>query len=186
MKKLKVLALVVSLVTVINFSADAQTKLAYIDQEAVVSLMPEARVADSLIRQFNTDSIGPQYQNIFELYRFQDSTARDSSKPKVVRDEAANKAAEYRYTLENWEGIAGQVSQAKQQQLYAPIIQKIRTAINAVAKEKNYVYVIAAEAVVVAPEADNILIPVLTKLKIPIPPQLQQAEGANKPATGRP
>ncbi|HMR91132.1 MAG TPA: OmpH family outer membrane protein [Chitinophagaceae bacterium] len=186
MKKLKVLALVVSLVTVINFSAEAQTKLAYIDQEAIVYLMPDAKVADSLLRQFEIDSVGPQYQNIFELYQFQDSTARDSTKPKSVRDEAANKAAEYRYTLQNWQEIAGQVVQAKQQQLYAPIMQKIRTAINAVAKEKSYAYVISADAVVVAPEADNILVPVLTKLKIPIPPQLQPGAKPAGNGTGRP
>ncbi len=178
MKKLKALAFAAVLVTTLNFSADAQlTKIGYINAETVLMLMPEARAADSLHKQFVNDSIGPEYQNVLENYQFQDSVAKDSTKPKSVRDEAAKRAEEYRYTLLNWQEITNDISQGKQQQLFAPLMQKINEAINAVAKEKGYKYVLSQESFVVAPDADNLLLPVLTKMRIPIPPQLQQQLG---------
>ena len=48
-------------------------------------------------------------------------------------------------TLQNWQQIADQAVQNKQNQLLAPVMKKIQEAIQAVAKEKGYTYVVSRE-----------------------------------------
>ncbi|MEI9807210.1 MAG: hypothetical protein WDO16_04605 [Bacteroidota bacterium] len=49
------------------------------------------------------------------------------------------------------------------------------------AKEKGYTHVLNKEAFLVAPEGDDMIVAVATKLKLKLPPQLQPG---NKPAPG--
>ena len=63
--------------------------------------------------------------------------------------------------------------EAKQNELVQPIYKKVYDAIKAVAKEKGYTHVFNKEAFLVAPEGDDLIIAVATRLKIKIPPQLQ-------------
>ena len=51
-------------------------------------------------------------------------------------------------------------------------MRKINEAINAVAKEKGYTHVLSREALLVAPDADNLLQAVAKKLNVTVPPQL--------------
>ena len=86
-------------------------------------------------------------------------------------------------TLQNWQQIAQEAVQNKQSQLLAPVMRKIQDAIQAVAKEKGYTYVVSREAIIIAPDADNMLQAVAKKLNITVPPQL--LPGYKPPVGGR-
>lgn len=173
MKKLKVLVAAVCLVLVSNVS-QAQTKIGYIDAETVLYLMPEVAKIDSLMRIYQTDSIGREYTSLVQTYQYKDSVFRDSAHPlpPAVKEQYQKDLFQLTQTLQGWQEIAQQAYQNKQNQLLAPVMRKINEAINAVAKEKGYTHVLSRETLLVAPEADNLLQAVAKKLNVTVPPQL--------------
>lgn len=173
MKKLKVLVAAVCLVLVSNVS-QAQTKIGYIDAETVLYLMPDVAKIDSLMRIYQTDSIGREYTSLVQTYQYKDSVFRDSAHPlpPAVKDQYQKDLFQLTQTLQGWQEIAQQAYQNKQNQLLAPVMRKINEAINAVAKEKGYTHVLSREALLVAPDADNLLQAVAKKLNVTVPAQL--------------
>lgn len=183
MKKLKVLVAAVCLVLVANVS-QAQTKIGYIDAETVLYLMPDVAKIDSQMRQFQVDSIGAEYTSLMQTYQYKDSIFRDSAHPlpAAVKEQYRKDLGQLTQTLSNWQEIAQQAYTNKQNILLAPVMKKINDAINAVAKEKGYTYVVTRESLLVAPETDNLLQAVAAKLKVTVPPQL--LPGYKAPAGG--
>ena len=87
-------------------------------------------------------------------YQYKDSmlTKVDTSKtPKQVLNQLRTDVNVLAYQIQNWQSLAGQAYENKQQQLLAPLYNKAITAIRAVAKEKGYTYVLSKEAFLVAP-----------------------------------
>ena len=87
--------------------------------------------------------------------------------------------------LDNASGVIQQVQQYKQQEFLQPYYDKAKKAINQVAKEKGYLYVLTTDSFIVAPEGDDITLAVLTKLNIKLPeqkPTTPPAEAAKPPA----
>jgi outer membrane protein len=175
MKKLKFLAVAIGLL--VTGSAMAQSKLGYISVDNVVALMPAVGKIDSLLDRYNVDSIQPEYRQIIENYQFKDSIFRDSTGPKAapasVRQQIAKELPGLIYQIQNWQQIQQQAMEAKQNQLLAPVYKDVYDAIKAVAKEKGYTHVFNKEAFLVAPDGDDMIVPVATKLKLKLPPQLQ-------------
>jgi outer membrane protein len=171
MKKLKLFA--VALFMMVAGTSMAQTKIAYLDAETLLYLMPETAHIDTLLTQYRVDSIQPEYNSLLANYKFKDSIYRDTQHvPKSVREQAARELPSYIYQIQNWNQIEQQAVEAKQNELFGPVYKKLNDAINAVAKEKGYTYVLSRGAVLVAPDADNIIALVAAKLKLTLPPQL--------------
>jgi outer membrane protein len=82
--------------------------------------------------------------------------------------------------LQNWQQLSQQMVQNKQEQLLEPIYAKAVTAIQTVAKESGYTYVYTKDALLVAPESDDLLPLVAKKLNLTIP---GAKAAANRPAT---
>lgn len=170
MKKLNVFVIAVCLVMVSN-AAMAQTKIGYISVDNIIGLMPATAKIDSLVQKYETDSIQPEYNRLLVNYQFKDSVYRDTvNTKKAVRDEIAKELPSYIYQIQNWQQIRQQAIEGKQQELLAPIYKEVTDAIKAVAKEKGYTHVMSREAFLVAPDADNLLVAVATKLKLKLPP----------------
>jgi outer membrane protein len=181
MKKLKVFVVAVCLLIVAN-ETNAQ-KIGYIDAETVLYLMPETAKIDSLVRIYQTDTVGKEFNSLLQTYQYKDSLYRDSAHPMpaAVKEQYGKDLAELSQTLQNWQQIAQEAVQAKQSQLIQPVYKKIYDAISAVAKEKGYTYVLSKESVLIGPDGDNMLPAVAQKLKISVPPQLMP--GYKAPAT---
>jgi outer membrane protein len=181
MKKLKVFALAVALL--LTCGAMAQSKLGYISMENLVQLMPGASNLDSVLNRFDVDSIQPEYASLVEQYKWNDSLYNDSLKtPPSVRQEIAKKLPGLIYQIQNWQQIREQAIQDKQSRLLAPVYKEVYDAIKAVAKEKGYTHVFNREAFLVAPDGDDLIVAVATKLKVKVPPQLMP--GYKPPAGG--
>lgn len=164
---------------------NAQTKIGYIDAETILYLMPEVQKIDSLVQVYQRDTVGKEFNSLMETYQFKDSIYRDSSGKvsAAVKEQTGKELQQLTQTLQNWQQIAQDAVQSKQSQLLAPVMQKIQAAIQAVAKEKGYTYVLSRDAMIVAPDADNLLQPVAKKLNVTVPPQL--LPGYKPPAGGR-
>jgi outer membrane protein len=154
----------------VSGSVSAQTKIGYISVDDMVSLMPETAKLDSILQKYQTDSINPQYAQIVSIYQYKDSVYRDSLKtPPAVRKQIEQELPTYIYQIQNWQAIVQEAMQAKQNELLAPIYRKVYDAIRAVAKEKGYTHVVNKEALLVAPEGDDIIPQVAAKLKVQLP-----------------
>ena len=163
---------IMTVVAVLSFSttAGAQTKFGYISVDNMVGLMPETAKLDSLLQRYQADSLNPQYAQIVSLYQYKDSVYKDSVKtPPAVRKQIEQELPTLIYQIQNWQQIVNQATENKQNELLAPIYRKVYDAIKAVAKEKGYTHVFNKEAFLVAPDGDDMIAAVATKLKVPIP-----------------
>jgi len=169
MKKIFTVA-VITFCLLIAGDASAQTKIGYISVDNMVGLMPETAKLDSLLDKYQNDSINPQYAQIVSIYQYKDSVYRDSIKtPPAVRKQIEQELPGYIYQIQNWQAIVQQAMEAKQNELLAPIYRKVYDAIRAVAKEKGYSHIYNKEALLVAPEGDDIILLVAAKLKVQVP-----------------
>lgn len=163
-------------------SVQAQ-KSGYISVEQVVSLMPEVGRIDTALQKFQADSLNTEFASLIQEYNYKDSllTKTDTTKiPAAVKRQHRQDLEQIAYQVQNWQQISQNVMQSKQQELLAPVYQKVMRAINDVAKENGYSFVYNQEVLLVAPPSDNLLPLVAKKLNIKLP------AGAGQPGGVRP
>jgi outer membrane protein len=178
MNKIK-LFLIAAILLIGAGSAMAQ-KTGYISVDRVVAIMPETQRLDSLLRKFQADSLNPRFAYMVQEYNRKDSmvSTKDSVKlSKAVKLQIRQELEGYAYQIQNWQQIAQQEMQSKQGELLEPIYRKVDNAIQTVAKENGYAYVLNQEALLVMPPADDLLPLVAKKLNVKVP-----AAGAAAPA----
>lgn len=179
MKKIKIFAFVLGLVMMSSFASNAQ-KIGYVNVEGIVSALPEIPKIQAALQKYSEDSIGAQFQALSAEYNRKDSIIKDPKTVKSLKETAQRDLNDIAATLQNWQNIGSQMSQAKQAELLGPLYNKVMDAVRAVAKEKGYAYVLTREAFIVAPDGDNLDLTVAQKLGIKVNPQ---ASGA-APAAG--
>ncbi|HEY0433564.1 MAG TPA: OmpH family outer membrane protein, partial [Chitinophagaceae bacterium] len=141
-------------------TSSAQNKIGYIRIDDVIGLMPEAAKLDTVLQKFQSDSLNLTFNNLVQEYQYKDSmlTKTDTVKmPKQVLAQYKNDVSVLTYQIQNWQTLAGQAYQQKQEQLYAPLYNKAITALRAVAKEKGYSHVLSKDVFLVAPDGDDLL-----------------------------
>ena len=165
--------------------AKAQTKIGYMSVDQMVELMPESARIDSLLQKYQADSLNTTFALLVQDYNYKDSMLHknpDSLKiPPSVKAQYRQSLESDAYQIQNWNAIAQQLYQNKQQEYYGPIYTKVVTALKTVAKEKGYTYVVSKDIFLVAPDGDDLLPHVATKLGVKLP----NAGGARPPAGGK-
>jgi outer membrane protein len=170
MNKIKII-LLAAVIVISTGSAMAQ-KTGYISVDDVVRLMPDLRKIDTVMQRFQVDSINTEFASLVSDYNYRDSllSSKDTLKmPASVRDQHRQALQQISYQVQNWQQIAQQAYQSKQQELLEPVYRKVVAAINATAKENGYGYVYTKDALIVAPPADDLLPLVAKKLNLKIP-----------------
>jgi outer membrane protein len=170
MNKIKIFFLAAAFVLTTG-SAMAQ-KIGYISVDDVVRLMPDLGKIDTVMQRYQTDSINTEFASLVADYNYRDSllSSKDTLKmPATVRDQHRQALQQISYQVQNWQQIAQQAYQSKQQELLAPVYRKVIAAVNTVAKESGYTSVFTREALIVAPPADDLLPLVAKKLNLKLP-----------------
>jgi len=164
------------------FSANAQTaaqKIGYISTDELISIMPETVKADSSLTQFRNALI----QNAQEkeqaltsaIEKFNKDSAGFSDAVKEVKRTELQKMLQDLTTEE--QRIQQQLEQ-KRYELIGPINKKAFDAIQAVAREQKYTYIIEKGALLTAPAGDDVLPLVAKKLNITLPANYQPGIGS--------
>ena len=175
----KIIAIFVLAAGLVSGTVQAQSKFGYIRVDEMVALMPELKKIDTALQIYQNDSLPRTYNYLLSQYQRYDSIVVDSVKsPMIVRQDAAKQRAAFLEELQNWQGSAQSLIEAKQNSLLQPVYDKVLKAIDEVAKEKGYTYVFNREALLVGPPADNLLPMVAEKLKVKLP-----TPGTQTPAT---
>ncbi|HZF64793.1 MAG TPA: OmpH family outer membrane protein [Chitinophagaceae bacterium] len=181
----KIKLLVAAAVIFISAGTATAQKTGYISLDQVVSLMPETAKLDSLLRKYQADTLNSQFAYIVQEYNRKDSmvNTKDSAKlSAAVKTQVRQELEQYAYQIQNWQGISQQAMQAKQQDLLEPIYRRVETALQAVAKENGYAYVLNREALLIMPPADDLLPLVAKRLNLKMPSPTASAAGSSAPA----
>jgi outer membrane protein len=143
----------------------AQAKMAYVSVDEVVQLMPEYKKAMADMAQFDSALQINYAETVKELNR-QDSMFRaDSAKwSNAIRTANREKMKKLLTDLQGFEQSYQQQMQQKQEELMSPVAQKANALISDVAKTSGYAYVFRKEALLVYPDADDLLPAVKKKL----------------------
>jgi len=166
MKKIVTVLVVVMGLLMVGNSTKAQTKIGTISLAELIPTMPEYKKADTSMNEFN-NALQQQYQDMVAEYQEQTALlgSKDTAKYTAAQLELKRKGAQdLLVKLQGWQQTAQQMQQQKNQDLMAPITKKATDAIQAVAKENGYAYVINKEQLLVSPPADDILPLVKKKL----------------------
>lgn len=149
--------------------ADAQ-KIGFVNADDIIMLMPETGTLQKEMEAYQQSL----YQNANDkqiafneaLQKFiKDSATMTPSLKEVKRNDLAKQSQE----LGQQQQLIGQELEAKQRELLMPIHKKLQEAIDAVAKEQGYAYVLAREALIVVPEKDDLGPAVMKKLNLKAP-----------------
>ncbi len=171
MKQMKKIVTIVAMGMVLVVAANqaqAQTKIGYISQEELIRSMPELKKVDTALNDFQ-NALAQQFEDMKREYLEQDSmlSSKDTVKYTKAQLELKRKnIGEIYLKLQGWNQQGQQMMQGKQQELLAPLQKKALEAIQAVAKEGGYGYVLAKETLLVSPPAEDLLPLVKKKLGI--------------------
>jgi len=167
MKKLFKVALVAICMLLAGNFAEAQSKVGYVDFQIIVGLMPQAKTIkaqlDTYSKQF-TDQLGIMQNELNTkgtAFQKESTTMTDA-----VRTAKQAELQEINKRIQDYQTTAQQQFNDKTNELSKPLIDQVKAAITAVAKEKGYNYVLDSGQItlIVAPEGDDLLAAVKLKL----------------------
>jgi outer membrane protein len=159
MKKIVTVLVVVMGLMLTGKSTNAQNKIGYVSMQELITSMPEYKKADTAMNEFQT-ALGQNYDDMVKEYNEQAAllVGKDTLKFTAAQLELKRKAVGDLLTkLQGWQTQAQQLAQQKNQELIAPIQKKALEAIQAVAKENGFTYVIQKEQLLVSPPGEDLL-----------------------------
>ncbi len=183
-KSIAIVALTVGSVTMAN----AQ-KIAHISLDSLITIMPESKTAQEVAQKYLKDLENQVATMETELQtKYADYMKNQASYSELVRQTKEAELQDLNKRIEDFKGQAQQDYQRKYGELSKPIYDKAKKAIEAVAKENSYKYVLDTSTgnVLYSEPADDILPLVKKKLdSMPaavIPGSTGGAQGGMKPA----
>jgi outer membrane protein len=158
---------VMGLSTLVGVKVQAQNKIGYISMDELVSAMPEAKKADTVLSQYRDGLAQAQQQIQQEAQTRYAAFVKDSATMSQAKKDLESRGIQELVSkLQSYGQDAQQQMSLKQQEVYGPIQKKAMDAITEVAKENGYTYILTKENILVSPPADDILPLVKKKLGI--------------------
>jgi outer membrane protein len=173
MKQALTLGLVIIALSAFNPFLYAQNKTGYVSIDEVVQLMPDYKKATGEMSQYDSTLQIEYAETLKELNRQDSLFKMDSTKMSPAAKNAKKEMMKKLLVeLQGYEQNYQQKMQQKQEELMAPIAQKANQLIADVAKASGYTYVFRKEALLVQPDADDLLPLIKKKLEggTPKPP----------------
>ena len=127
----------------VSFTVTAQSKVAHIDSQALISEMPEVKEAqaqlEKLQKTYSTeiDASMKEYQTKLQTY-----SADAQNQTEVTNQARQKELAGMEQNIQQYQQTASQDIQKKQADLLRPLIEKARAAIQKVARAQGFDYVI--------------------------------------------
>ncbi len=144
MRSLKTLLTAIVLLGAISFT-NAQSKMAHINVQQLLSEMPEMKAAQAELKKLeetykaDLQSSFQEFQSKAKLYE-----SEAASKTQAENEKRAVELQNFERNLGEARQTASQELQKKQGELYQPILQKANDAVQKVAKAQGFQYVLDA------------------------------------------
>lgn len=149
------------------FSLAHAQKIAHLSLDSLISLMPETKIAketaQNYLKGIDAESISMQTELETKYKDYMDKQATMSDLVKKTKEDELN---QLQRRIEDFKQQAQQDYQRKTAELTAPIMDKAKKGIEAVAKEGGYKYVLdtSAGSVLYSEPSDDVLMAVKKKL----------------------
>tara|TARA_B100000809_G_scaffold266057_1_gene327119 strand:- start:17 stop:529 length:513 start_codon:yes stop_codon:yes gene_type:complete len=165
--KIAILMVVVALSTTVT--AQKSAKIGHINSNDLLSAMPERTAVQKDLEDYagqlklTLDAMRKEYET-----KVGDFQAKQEVMTDIIKDNKIKEITDLEKRIGEFQQTAEADLQKKEQTLLQPIIDKAKTAINDVAKENGYTYILDSSVGVVlySVEGDDILPKVKTKLGI--------------------
>lgn len=163
-------------------------KVAHIEVDSLIAMMPETKTAKDIAQNYykELEKTAGAMDNELQAKYNEYLSADPNSMSQLVRQTKESELQSLQKRIEEFRMQAQQDYQTKTAQLTAPIMEKAKKGIEAVAKEGGYKYVLDTSTgyVLYADPAEDILIPVKKKLDAMPAAVIPGAnQGADKPKT---
>jgi outer membrane protein len=162
-------------------------KIAHISLDSLITIMPESKIAQEVAQKYLKDLENQVATMDTELQtKYADYMKNKDSYSALVASTKESELQDLNKRIEDFKAQAQQDYQRKYGELSKPIYDKAKQAIDLVAKESGYKYVLDTSTgnVLYSEAADDILPTVKKKLDSMPPAQIPGAPGATKPAPG--
>ena len=147
MKQVKQIVVALLLFVATTSFVNAQSKVAHIDVTQLLSAMPEMKAAEAELKKlqetYNADIQASMTELRNKFTQYQNEAA---SKSKEENDKRAVELQGFEKNIGEAQQAAQQEFQKKQAELFAPISEKAKAAIEKVAAAQGFDYVIDAQA----------------------------------------
>lgn len=169
MKKILVVISLVLLVSVSGLFAQTNAKLGYINSAELMQMMPGKDTVEARLTEYKA-SLDQTMQVMYQEYqgKLQDYQNNVATMSQIIRQTKEKELQDLETRIQQFQQSAEQDFQQKQAELFTPVTNRAKEAINAVAKEGGYTYIfdLSVGAVIYFETGDNILPKVKTKLGI--------------------
>ncbi len=146
MKQVKKVVVALMLFVATTSFVNAQSKVAHIDVTQLLSAMPEMKAAEAELKKlqetYNADIQGSMTELSNKVTQYQNEAA---SKTKEENEKRAIELQGFEKNIGEAQQKAQQEFQKKQAELFAPISEKAKAAIEKVAAAQGFDYVIDAQ-----------------------------------------
>ncbi|MET1257889.1 OmpH family outer membrane protein [Flagellimonas sp. DF-77] len=145
MKNVKRIVLAIVMVVAMTGFVNAQSKVAHIDVNKLLQEMPEMKAAQAELKKLQESYRADLESSMTELQnKYTQYSNEAPSKSKEENDKRALELQGFEKNIKDAETAALQEMQKKQSELFAPISEKAKTAIEKVAAAQGFDYVIDA------------------------------------------
>ena len=133
--------LLIAILVALPFSVFAQ-KFAIIDTQSLMESMPELKTANEQLEAANK-KYAEEFKMLQEEFRkkYEEFQALDPSTLQTIKDRRMQEMQELDNKIQQFQATASQDLQRQQQQLMAPIQEKVMQAVQAVGAEGSYTFV---------------------------------------------
>ncbi len=129
--------------------ANAQQKFGHVNTDEIYATMPEAKTAQTALKTFadklqaDLEKMGMEYQTKMKAAEDKQKTISEANKEVVGKElqAAAVELQDLNKRIQEAQSKGNDAVEAKRNELFPQVGQKLSTAINAVAKEKGLAYV---------------------------------------------
>ncbi|MDQ3047497.1 MAG: OmpH family outer membrane protein [Bacteroidota bacterium] len=171
MKNTVKLLVVGCIVLMSSFTANAQ-KIAHISLDSLIGIMPESKTAQQAVQDYakqleqQVTAMQTELQTKYETYQ---ATSKDMA--EVVRASKEKELNDLNQRITDFQQQAQQDYQRKSAELSKPVYEKAKKAIDVVAKENGFKYVLDTSTglVIYNEPGDDIIGLVIKKLGITVP-----------------
>jgi outer membrane protein len=153
----------------LSLASFAQQKIGYINSEELIMSMPEAKKADAEITAYAKtfqDQLATMQKELESKYKAYEAGVKTMT--EAMKDVKEKEITDLQARIQTTQQSAEEKIANKRQELLKPITEKADKAIQDVAKEKGYSYILDASSgsIVYATASDNIIQDVKNKLGI--------------------
>ena len=148
----------------------AQDKLGHLNTQEIISIMPEVQTVQTALGDLQTQWENELLKMREEYYaKIQEYQEKQATMPESIKEARQSEIVEMEQRITTFSQQASADLQRKQQELFEPIIEKVRKAINEVGAENNYTYIfdLSTQSIIYnSPKSNDITALVKKKLNL--------------------